>query len=66
VPDDMDDEIAAQIFITTLTVVGMVETAAVPKVLVTTMHAIVRDVFELLAAVFSCRLLHVEPIKQCS
>ena len=32
VPDDMDDEIAAQIFITTLTVVGMVETAAVPQV----------------------------------
>jgi NADPH:quinone reductase-like Zn-dependent oxidoreductase len=31
VPDDMNDEIAAQIFITTLTVVGMVETAAVPK-----------------------------------
>ena len=31
-PDDMDDEIAAQIFITTLTVVGMVETAAVPQV----------------------------------
>jgi hypothetical protein len=32
VPDDIDDEIAAQIFITTLTVVGMVETAAVPQV----------------------------------
>lgn len=28
----MDDEFAAQIFITTLTVVGMVETAAVPQV----------------------------------
>ena len=31
-PDDIDNEIAAQIFITTLTVVGMVETAAVPQV----------------------------------
>lgn len=32
VPDDINDEIAAQIFITTLTVIGLVETAAVPKV----------------------------------
>ncbi len=31
VPDDISDEIAAQTFITTLTVIGLVETAAVPK-----------------------------------
>ena len=31
-PKDMNDEIAAQLFITTLTVVGLVEMAAVPKV----------------------------------
>jgi len=31
VPDDINDEIAAQVFITTLTVIGLVETAAVPK-----------------------------------
>jgi NADPH:quinone reductase-like Zn-dependent oxidoreductase len=31
VPDDINDEVAAQTFITTLTVIGLVETAAVPK-----------------------------------
>ena len=35
VPDDINDEIAAQTFITTLTVIGLVETAAVPKVSLT-------------------------------
>lgn len=31
-PDDINDEVAAQIFITTVTVIGLVETAAVPQV----------------------------------
>jgi Na+/H+-dicarboxylate symporter len=32
VPDHISDEVAAQIFIVTMTVVGLVEAAAVPKV----------------------------------
>lgn len=31
-PDHISDEVAAQIFIVTMTVVGLVEAAAVPKV----------------------------------
>jgi hypothetical protein len=62
VPDDMDDEIAAQIFITTLTVVGMVETAAVPKVLIATMHAALNSVWNLSAAIIRTRNL----CRQCS